>query len=132
MISISTENVSREVKKYLNRSIFNIIFGPVLIILASLLLFLLPFISEIPPSLILAAGVPLIMWPLIILAQGIVSLIFYFVNPEIMLGMWKKKKKNEEYNRNFIMGRRIQMLIVIPGVLIMFISFFIIINTLLS
>ena len=134
MISTSTESITRkEAKKYLTISIINIILGPILIILSIVLLSLLPAISSIPSNLIFAVGLSLIMWPFIIFLQGTVSLILYFVNHEIMYGMWKKKEKNEDNpNRNIIWGRRIQKIIVIPGVFVMFISFFLLFYFLLS
>ena len=134
MNSISTESVSiKEVKKYLNYSIFIIILGPVLVILFFLLLDFLPHISSIPSDLIFLVGIPLIMWPIILMVQGIVSLILYFINHEIMYGMWKKKEKNKEKaTRNIKMGRRIQLIIVLPGVFVMVISMFMVISTLIS
>lgn len=109
--------------------------GPILMILSVFILFLLPEISRIPPMAILGVGIPLIFWCFIILLQGILSLIFYFANQEIMYGMWKKKKKmktEELSNRRMIMGRRIQLVIVIIGVCVHVIFLFVTVYAILS
>ena len=96
MISVSTGNISKnEVKKYLYISIVEIICMIILIILNPLLLSLLP--SRIPSIIIFSIQVPLIMWLLIVMVQAIISLIFYFVNHEIMYGMWKRKEKTKKF-----------------------------------
>lgn len=118
VIYISSESITKkEVKKYLYISIFYIVFMPFLIVLIPLLLSSLP--ARIPSDVIFTIEVPLIIWLFIIMTQGIVSLVFYFVNYEIMYGMWRKKKRKEKIeNRNLRIGKRIQLLIVIPGVVI--------------
>lgn len=118
VIYISSVSITKdEVKKYLYVSIFNIILMPFLIILFPILLSSFP--ARIPSDIIFTIGVPLIVWLFIILAQGIVSLIFYFANFEIMYGMWRKKKRKEKIeNRNFRIGKRVMLLIVIPGVFV--------------
>ena len=54
-----------------------------------------------------------ILLPLMGMTITFVSLIFYFINPEIMYGMWISRKKDKEIirndpnNRNIKIGRRI-------------------------
>ena len=63
----------------------------------------------------------------------IVSLIFYFVNPEVMYGMMASRKKSKATNnRNVLIGRRILLVIMITGLCISIIAYIIIINTLFS
>jgi len=123
-ICISSESITKiEVKKYLYVSIFNIVVMPFLIVLLPILLSSLP--ARIPSDIIFTIEVPFIVWLFTMLAQGIVSLILYFANYEIMYGMWKKKKRKEKFeNRNFRIGKRIQLLIVIPGVFVHMIFLF--------
>jgi len=124
VICISSVSITKDdVKKYLYLSIFNIIVMPFLIVLFPILLSSLP--ARIPSDIIFTLEVPIIVWFFTILTQGIVSLIFYFANYEIMYGMWKKKKRKEKFeNRNFRIGKRIMMLIVIPGVFVHMIFLF--------
>ena len=124
VICISSESITKDdVKKYLYLSIFNIIVMPFLIVLFPILLSSLP--ARIPSDIIFTLEVPLIVWFFTILTQGIVTLTFYFVNIEIMYGMWKKKKRKEKFeNRNFRIGKRIMKLIVIPGVFVQMIFLF--------
>jgi len=55
-----------------------------------------------------------------------VSLIFYFINPEIMYGMWISRKKYKEIirtnpnNRNIKIGRRITVGILLVVIIITF------------
>ena len=118
VICISTVSITKdEVKKYLYISIFNVIVMPFLIVLFPILLSSFP--ARIPSDIVFTVGAPLLVWLYTILVQGIVSLIFYFANYEIMYGMWKKKKRKEKFeNRNFRIGKRIMSLIVIPGVFV--------------
>ncbi len=124
VICISSESITKDdVKKYLYLSIFNIIVMPFLIVLFPILLSSLP--ARIPSDIIFTLEVPLIVWLFTIMAQGIVTLTFYFVNIEIMYGMWKKKKRKEKFeNRNFRIGKRIQKIIIIPGVFVHMIFLF--------
>ncbi|MCK4381470.1 MAG: hypothetical protein KAW51_10060 [Candidatus Lokiarchaeota archaeon] len=57
-----------------------------------------------------------LMWMLV----GIVSLIFYFINPEISYGMLMSRKKTKNINtRNVKIGRRILMVIMMTGLCFM-------------
>ena len=124
VICISTVSITKDaVKKYLYISIFNVIVMPFLIVLFPILLSSFP--ARIPSDIVFTVGAPLIVWLYTILVQGIVSLIFYFANYEIMYGMWKKKKRKEKFeNRNFRIGKRIQKIIILPGVFVHIIFLF--------
>ena len=124
MICISTESISKnQVKNYLYLSICYILLMPFLLIIIPSLLSSLP--ARIPSDVIFTIEVPLTVWLFTILVQGLISLIFYFANYEIMYGMWRKKKKGEKIeNRNFRLGKRIQLLIIIPGVCVQVIFLF--------
>ncbi len=118
VICITTVSITKdEVNKYLYISIFNVIVMPSLIVLFPIFFYLFP--ARIPSDIVFTIVAPLLVWFFTILVQGIVSLIFYFANYEIMYGMWKKKKRKEKFeNRNFRIGKRIMSLIIIPGVFV--------------
>jgi len=124
VICISTVSITKdEVKKYLYLSIVYIILTPFLIVLVHILLSSLP--ARIPSDIIFTIEVPFIVWLFTIMAQGIVTLTFYFANIEIMYGMWKKKKRKEKFeNRNYRIGKRIQKIIILPGVFVHMIFLF--------
>ena len=117
MSSISKE----EVKKGLTYSIAAI----VVTFLFSLLGLNYPF----PTS----TGIYILMFSLTFMTVGIVSLIIYFVNPEISYGMWISKKKSKNIdNRNVLVGRRILLVIMTIGLCVSLFVFIIIINAILS
>ena len=117
MSSISKE----EVRKGLTYSIAAII----ITFLFSLLGLNYPF----PTS----TGIYILMFSLTFMTVGVVSLIIYFVNPEISYGMWISKKKSKNIdNRNVLVGRRILLVIMTIGLCVSLFVFIIIINTILS
>ncbi|MFX1575311.1 MAG: hypothetical protein ACFFB0_21455 [Promethearchaeota archaeon] len=79
-----------------------------------------------------STGIFLTLTSLTFMTVGIVSLIIYFVNPEISYGMWISRKKSKYLdNRNVLVGRRIVLVITIIGLCVSTFVFIIIINALL-
>jgi len=97
---MSTENIPKEeAKKYLVLSIVLLILPPLLSLLSLNNLF--PYVSGLL---------------LTFMVVGIISLILYFVNHEIMYGMLIGRKKSKEINnRNILIGRRVLAVILICG-----------------
>ena len=120
VVLISTENIPKEeAKRYLVLSIVLIILPPFL----SLLGLYYPFAY--------GAGIFLLFTSLTFMVVGIVSLIFYFVNHEIMYGMLIGRKKSKEINnQNVLMGRRVLAVILICGICANIFIFLIIIGVL--
>ncbi len=113
---MSIKNIPKEeAKKYLVLSIVLIILPPLLSLLADLNN-LFPYVSGLL---------------LTFMVVGIVSLIFYFANHEIMYGMLIGRKKSKEINnQNVLMGRRVLAVILICGLCVNVFIFLIIIGVL--
>jgi len=80
-----------------------------------------------------STGIYLTITSLTFMTVGIVSLIIYFVNPEISYGMWISRKKSKNLdNRNVLVGRRILLVIMTIGLCVSTFVFIIIINVILS
>jgi len=117
---MSTETIPRELVK---RSIIYSIASTVLSPLFSLVILSLPLSFDI--QLIF------LMWGFIFFLIGVVSLIFYFINPEITYGMWISRKKAKNFNNRYIkIGRRIQIAIMLTGLGIFTALFILIISVL--
>lgn len=116
MISLSTQTIPQElVKRSLIYSIASTILGPFL----SLLCLFLPLPFDI--------HLYLLVWGFIYFLLGLVSLLLYFFNPEIAYGMWISRKKAKNFSTRYIkIGKRIQMVILLFG-LVIFIAVFILI-----
>lgn len=64
-------------------------------------------------------GVIILTFSLALMTIGIVSLIVYFVNPEISYGMWISPRKSKNIdNKNVKIGRIIMLVIAIIGICI--------------
>ncbi|MHA1932890.1 MAG: hypothetical protein ACW96X_10140 [Promethearchaeota archaeon] len=62
-------------------------------------------------------GIILLTFSVVLMIIGVVSLILYFVNPEISYGMWISLKKRKSIdNKNVTVGSIIIMVIVIIGI----------------
>ena len=116
MISLSTQTIPQElVKRSLIYSIVAIILGPFL----SLLSLFLPLPFDV--------HLYILVWGFIYFLLGLVSLLLYFFNPEIAYGMWISRKKAKNFKTRYIkIGKRIQMAILLFG-LVIFIAVFILI-----
>ena len=120
MIPLSTQTIPQElVKRSLSYSIASTILGP----LFSLLILYLPLSFDY--QLIF------LMWGFTFTLLGVISLIFYFINPEITYGMWISRKKAKNFNNRYIkIGRRIQIAILLTGLGIFTALFILIISVL--
>ncbi len=116
-MSISEE----EVKKCLIYSI--------VMIVATFFLALLGLSYPLPGT----TGIYMFLLSLTWMPVGIVSLIFYFINPEISYGMLMSRKKTKNINtRNVKIGRRILLVIMITGLCFTIFVFIRIINAISS
>jgi len=89
------------------------------LILSIVVIIVMPFLSLVGLNNFSAYGTGIFIFitSLTFLVFGIVSLIFYFVNPEIMYGMCASRKKSKEIGtRNIKIGRRVLMVIMISGI----------------
>ena len=122
MIPLSTDTIPQElVKRSLIYAIASTILGPFF----SLLILYLPLSFDY--QLIF------LMWGFIFTLLGVVSLIFYFFNPEITYGMWISRKKAKNFNNRYIkIGRRIQISILLIGLGIFTALFILIMSVLFS
>ncbi|MEE9378364.1 MAG: hypothetical protein V3V33_10050 [Candidatus Lokiarchaeia archaeon] len=110
-----------EVKKCLTYSI--------IVIVVTFFLALLGLNYPFPTT----TGIYIFLSSLTWMSVGIVSLIFYFINPEISYGMWMSRKKTKRINsRYMVIGRRILMVILIVGLCISTFVFIAIINAILT
>ena len=117
MSSISEE----EVRKCLIYSI--------VMIVATFFLALLGLNYPLPGT----TGIYMFLLSLTWMPVGIVSLIFYFINPEISYGMLMSRKKTKNINtRNVKIGRRILLVIMITGLCFTILVFIRIINAISS
>ena len=72
-----------------------------------------------------------LMWGFTFTLLGVISLIFYFINPEITYGIWISRKKAKNFNNRYIkIGRRIQIAILLTGLGIFTALFILIISVL--
>ena len=119
---MSTESISREeVQKYLIYSVIAIVITTIMFLVG----FYYPFLD--------GTGIFIMITSLTFMTVAIVSLIFYFVNHEIMYGMLASRRKSKTTNnRNVLIGRRILLVIMITGLFIGITAYVIIINNLFS
>lgn len=62
-------------------------------------------------------GIVILTFSLVLMIIGLVSLILYFVNPEISYGMWISRRKSKRINnKNVTVGSIIILVIVIIGI----------------
>lgn len=108
MVCILSEN------KELTRSDVNkYLVGSVVFFFVSLVLLVIYFIFPFAP-------LSLLYWSFFGLIFSVVSIVTYFINPEIMYGVWKSRKKTKDIdNSNIALGRRIQIIVFVFLVIVM-------------
>jgi len=120
--SIPDKNLSEEdIKKCLTYS--------VVIIVSAFFLSLLGLIYPFPTTI----GIHMVLLAMIWMPIGIISLIFYFINPEISYGMLMSRKKVKQIGTRYIkIGRRILLIIMLVGLIATTLVLIRIINVFLS
>jgi hypothetical protein len=123
---MTTESIPEEnVKKTLTYSVITIIVTPFIALIG------LSF------SYITTTGIYVAVFSFGLMAMGITSLIFYFINPEISYGMFVSKKKAKTFSfskktlKYIKIGQRITMGIFIATLCFLLFFFIIIINTII-
>ncbi len=101
-----------EAKKSLKNSIITIVIAT--------FLFLIGLFFPIQTTI----TVYIFVFSITMMLVGIVSLILYFINPEISYGMWLNRNKIENFStRNVLYGRRVRDVILITGLCITMVIF---------
>ena len=94
-----------EIKEITRRDVNKYLAGSVIFFFVSLVLLVNYFIFPFAP-------LSLLYWSFFGLIFSVVSIVTYFINPEIMYGVWKSWKKTKDIdNSNIALGRRIQIFI---------------------
>jgi len=102
-----------EIKEITRRDVNKYLAGSVVFFFVSLVLLVIYFIFPFAPLYLL-------YWSLYGLIFSIVSIVTYFINPEIMYGVCKSWRKTVDIdNSNIALGRRIQIIIFVFFIIVM-------------